>query len=395
MRRTAYGDLLTKYRSERSFFGYTPHVLKSGIQKYGRRAEIEKGLWCLVEMDLFSLLEWDGDALDAYLKEHPGESRINVQQSAQRTRTNMINRLVVMMSEEVNISVWWMPAKMKALYQNWIENRGNPDSRKYLVDMYRYLNSQRMIRLISDLKSVYILPPYYVENKQMNDFRKIHRGIRAVYPAVYSDQGKIGDVEWDLTGYPANIRPCINGIVYNLEKGSDHAFYWISRLCELEKADGTSKYRYLREVWPMMSRFIDRHPEYELVRETISSLEFFFKKMGHQEKPIYLYHAMLLLIRRNEIEWGSKDPGIDTPIADVEELYREHLAGGKMPMDEYILDLHTHGGKRGNHCLENFALEGAYIENENKDFLRKDYREIYAMLKQELDRYRCNGGRLR
>ena len=69
------GDLYAKYKSERSFFGYTPHVLKSGIQKYGRRAkvdtrsaELEKGLWCLIEMDLFSLLEWDGAALNGYLR---------------------------------------------------------------------------------------------------------------------------------------------------------------------------------------------------------------------------------------------------------------------------------------------------------------------------------------
>ena len=46
--------------------------LKSGIQKYARRAEVDKGLWCLVEMDLFSLLEWDGAALNAYLKQLSG-----------------------------------------------------------------------------------------------------------------------------------------------------------------------------------------------------------------------------------------------------------------------------------------------------------------------------------
>ena len=109
---THFGELCVKFREEKSFFGYTPHVLKSGIQKYGRRNKLMNGLWCLVEMDLFSLLEWDGPTLDAYLKEHPGESRINVQRSAQRLRTNMANRLIVMMSEEVNISAWWMPIKM-------------------------------------------------------------------------------------------------------------------------------------------------------------------------------------------------------------------------------------------------------------------------------------------
>ena len=84
-------------------------------------------------------------------------------ESGQRIRTNMINRLVVMMSEEVNISAWWMPLKIYELYQKWVENRDNTSSRKYLIDMYYYLTSQKMIRLISDLKSVYLLPPDYVK----------------------------------------------------------------------------------------------------------------------------------------------------------------------------------------------------------------------------------------
>jgi len=391
---SALGELCAKYRTEKSFHGYDPSVLKSGIQKYGRRADVDKGLWCLVELDLFSLVECDGDVLDEYLKMHPGESRTKVQRSAQGIRSNMINRLVVMMSEEVNISAWWMPMIMKGLYQKWVANRGNANSSKYLVDIYRYLVSQRMIRLISDLKSVYVLPPYYVKSEQMNDLMKIHRGIRALHPSVYSNQTFVGDVDWDLTDYPVNVRPCINGIVYNIENGHDHAFHWVSRLCDLERADGVSKYRYTKLVWSVLYRFIDRHHEFKFVKDIISALEFFFNTMGHQEKPIYLYHALLLLIRRNEIDWNLKDPKIDTPVADVAKLYDDHLAGGKMPMDDYILDLHTHGGKREDDCLENFALEGAYIKNENADFLRQDYREIYIKLKQELDRYRCNGGRL-
>jgi len=136
-----YGDLYAKYRCEKSYFGYDPSVLKSGIQKYARRAEVNKGLWCLVEMDLFSLLERDGEALNAYLHQYPKETRENTQASAKRIRSNMVNRLIVMMSEEVSISAWWMPLKMWALYEKWIENRGNAFSRKYLVDMYLYLTS--------------------------------------------------------------------------------------------------------------------------------------------------------------------------------------------------------------------------------------------------------------
>ena len=137
-----FGDLYGKYRSEQSYFGYNPSVLKSGIQKYARRAEVNKGLWCLVEMDLFSLLERDGEALNSYLCRYPKETRENTIASAKRIRTNMVNRLVVMMSEEVSISAWWMPSKIFELYGKWMENRGNASSRKYLVDMYLYLTSQ-------------------------------------------------------------------------------------------------------------------------------------------------------------------------------------------------------------------------------------------------------------
>jgi hypothetical protein len=114
--------------------------------------------------------------------------------------------------------------------------------------------------------------------------------------------------------------------------------------------------------------------------------------MTHREKPIYLYHAALLLVRRNEIAWASQIPVIDTPMIEVNKLYTDHLYGGKMGIDDYVLDLHTRAGKRGDHDLENFALEGAFVKNENRNFLNKDYREIYILLKRELDRY-LRGGR--
>ena len=231
------GNLYHRYRSEKSFFGYNPSVLKSGIQKYARRAEIQKGLWCLVEMDLFSLLEWDGAALDAYLQNHPKETRANTQASAKRIRTNMVNRLVVMMSEEVGISAWWMPLIIHELYQRWVETRGGPESRKYLVDMYLFLTSQKMVRLISDIHSVYLLPPDYVKPKQMVDLIRIHQGIQRRYPAVYAGQTEIGEVSWsvDAEGYPNAVQKCVNGIIYNIERGSDHVFFWIKRLFDLER----------------------------------------------------------------------------------------------------------------------------------------------------------------
>jgi hypothetical protein len=172
-----------------------------------------------------------------------------------------------------------------------------------LVHIYRYLLSQRMIRLISDLHSVYLIPPDYVKPQQMADLVRIHDGTQLLYPAVFDDQACVGDVDWDLADYPDNLRPCIEGIVYNLEAGSDHVFFWINQLCDLERQDEVGKYHYVKAVWSLLHRFIERHPGYGFVRESIAALEWFFKKMTHQEKPIYLYHAILLLVRRDQIGW--------------------------------------------------------------------------------------------
>jgi hypothetical protein len=404
-----FGDLYARYRLEKSFFGYDPSVLKSGIQKYGRRAEVQKGLWCLVEMDLFSLLEWDGAALDAYLRKYPEETRKNTQTAAKRLRTNMVNRLVVMMTEEVNISAWWMPSKILYLYEKWIENRGNASSRKFLVDMYLYLTSQKMIRLISDLHSVFLLPPDYVKRYQMDDLLQIHYNIQKRYPKIYSGQAEVGKLKWevDMDRYPTEVRSCIKGIIYNLEKNSDHVFYWIKKLCDLEREEWVFKenksksknkfeykYKYLKIVWEILYRLIDYNSEYEFVRETICALQKFYTRMGHREKPIYLYHAVLLIVRRNEIDWNSTAPPVDTPIADIVKLYADHLGGGKMKIDGYVLDLHTKKMKWSAHCLEKFALEGAYVKNENTNFLNQEYRDIYILLKKELDLYNSRGRKL-
>jgi hypothetical protein len=378
------GDLSHKFRSEKSFFGYNPSVLKSGFQKYARRSEIQKGLWCLIEMDLFSLLEWDGAALDAYLRKYPKAERIKVQTQAQKIRTNMVNRLVVMMSEEVGISAWWMPSVIIELYQGWAENRGGPESRKYLVDMYLYLTSQKMVRLISDIHSVYLVPPDYVKPKQLEDLILIHQGIQGRYPAIYRDQTEIGEVEWsvDVDAYPSTVQQCVKGIIYNIEKGSDHVFFWIKRLFDIEEECKSPRGRYVKIVWKILHRFIDRNARYEFARKAICALEMFYKMMNHREKPIYLYHAVLLMVRRNEIDWQLEVPAIDTPMVEVDKLYADHLRKGRVEMDGYVMDLHTQKMKWSPGCEERFAREGAYVKNEDVGFVNPDYRAIYLLLKQ-------------
>jgi hypothetical protein len=248
-----------------------------------------------------------------------------------------------------------------------------------------------MVRLISDIVSIYQLPLNYPKKSKKIHLLpiQIYKNIQEKYPNTYANQTKIGPVTWtvDKDSYPIQLQGCIDGIIYNLEIGSDHVFYWIKKLYDFAKQDGVPKFEYFKILWEVLHRFIDRDKEYAFVSEQIGALQEFYKRMTHQEKPIYLYHAVLLIVRRKEIDWTSKPEPININMDYIDKLYSDHLSGVKVKIDDYVMDMHTRRGKKGNKCMENFALVGAKVKNVNDKLLNKEYREIYFLIGKELDCY--------
>ena len=76
-------DLLEKMKfsifNGKSYYGYKPSILKSGICKYYRRENFDKFEWCIIEMLLFAVKE-------------QGRPLI----------TNLINRLKILLMEEIS-----------------------------------------------------------------------------------------------------------------------------------------------------------------------------------------------------------------------------------------------------------------------------------------------------
>ena len=73
----------TCYNS-RSYYGHKPDKLKSGVQKYLRRREEKKMLWCIGEIYLFKFAD----------------------PAAKTMITNLVNRLIIMLDEEIVFSEW-------------------------------------------------------------------------------------------------------------------------------------------------------------------------------------------------------------------------------------------------------------------------------------------------
>jgi hypothetical protein len=418
MRWAMIGSTYLKRPAEKSYNDVPVGVLKSGIQKYVRRGMLEKGLWCLVELDLFRLLEAEPDGITEYVKRHGEADRFVVARRAKAMRTNLLNRLIVMVSEEINVAVWWMPLVVDRLAEAWKADRGRPESAKFLVDVYKYLMAARKIRLISDLKSVYLLPPDYVKPAQRRDLRVLHEGLlrslglshllAAGCPAVPERllDGCTIDLNPFLGERTEERREIINGILHGLKHGSDRIFWWLGRLidgCRDKKGEPRFAGRNdpLNAVWSLLMGFAQRREElwggtaqvypgnFGQVREILLVLKKWYETMTHRERPVYLYHAILLIVRRDQIDWSMQRPEIDTPWEEVKSLYDANLSGKRVELDEFVYDKHT--GRKGRNSQARFAHEGALVVNEEHKFLNADYRSIYNGLKERLDVYERKG----
>jgi len=342
--------LCVKRRKERSYHGYSLSVLKSGIQKYIRRGNLEKALWCAIELDLFRELETESKELTKYLIKHKDTDRKTVKANAKRIRSNMINRLLVICSEDIGIAEWWLPAEIFKLYTLWQKHRLATESQKYLIEMVNLLVHSKKLRLISDLKSVYNLRPYYM--KDLKKLAPLHK--LAVEDLALPSDASISPQGW-----------------YALLQNNDiNLFIPVSML--MEQTDWKKN---CTKIWKELLKS-NVNPQ---IKPQVEALNQIYKKMTHAERPIYLYHALLLVLNQNRFNYSLAG---STALPINSNPYTDHQ---KIELDSYVHDIHT--GKKVGNDLARFALEGAFVENECTEFFWPEARDAYIKFKLILDRY--------
>lgn len=182
------GSMCIILHRERSFHNIDIRILKSALQKYARRAMFfPKGIWCLIELDLFSYLEIKPD-----LYSTKQLTQKQIQLNSVRIRSNMINRLVAMMSEDVGPSNSQLPNKIYNLYLQWIKNRRDISSRKILIEIYYYLANENIqrIRLLSDLRTVFNLPEYLTDEKNLHRQLLEKFQMNEIINIMYNDENR-------------------------------------------------------------------------------------------------------------------------------------------------------------------------------------------------------------
>jgi len=319
--------------SSLSYYGHKLDILKSGLQKYLRRREEEKMLWCLGEIYLFKVYA-------------------NSEQEKRATRgiiTNLINRIIVMLDEELLFIEW---DKYLIIY-NLIEKFEKEERNDFvsLIKICKILCNSRLLRRNSDINA------YFNFGMRKADGKK---------PEILEEREEGEDVDnWHFRNFKAYF-----------EKGDRNCFYWMYKIY-IARREG-DKRRFKRKeniymVWEFLLKIGFGNP---LLTKCLNyRLKEFFNK-SKKERGIFLTSAIDLCLEKNNITW-SADALKNEPDVNVEDVRNLFQNREKLVFDSYVIDMHTSLGRKMGKNAINFMEEGSFVKDEDQEFLEKEWRETY------------------
>lgn len=328
-----------------SYYGYKLDILKSAMQKYLRRREKDKMIWCVAEIFLFQMLAKTDE-----------EKR-----ATKGIITNMLNRLIIMMDEELLFADANKYLVLRGLIENF-EKSGRCEF-VYLYKICDILVNARILRLNSDIRAFW-------------DYRFRYDG--HVYK---NDDLKENDDDASFKSFVEEFNEKSPGCYYYMFKifnggRETKGVKWF----KTKKENVYKIWNYLfnrkvvKENWMLRKAL-----EYKLV-------EFHSKKRG--ERFMWLASAVQLV-------WHAKKLGLDVYMKEVEgsEIINRELAGvekdkteimkevfenrQKLVIDDYCIDQHCSQGRKMGKGKKDWKTIGSLVVDEDKEYFVKEWRDYY------------------
>jgi hypothetical protein len=327
--------------SSRSFNGYKLDILKSAVQKYLRRREFHKMVWCVGEIYLFQV----------YAKSDT-EKR-----ATKGIISNLINRLIIMLDEEMLFA----ECEKYLLVRKYMEDfeksdRGNFECLFKICDV---MCGARMIRRNSDIRG-YWSP----RNK-----------------ALKIDDGDSTD-EYYFEKFKEKF-----------EENDSECFIWMFKIFYRGAEGEVVRYRRKENIYMIWEYLFGREniKENEVLRCCLEyRLKEFYKK-NRTERFIFLTAAIDIAMYKGKNvkkDWFDCSKKVkfdinslvkeeDEKFADVNIIESVYEKWGKMEIDDYAIDMHTSAGRRMGKNKVDFIASGAVIVDEDKEYFVKEWRDCY------------------
>jgi hypothetical protein len=353
-------DTMISYRtclSSISDFGYKLDILKSGIQKYLRRRELDKMIWCAMEIFKFEL--WS---------ENEKEKKM-----CKGIITNMLNRIIVMMDEELLFCEIERYVVLREMIEKFDKDRKN--GLKYLLNICKCLSEGRICRHASDIRAYWDYRYRFDGEKKLEDMQK-----KVDLKGNYIDD--------DDDFYYIEF-------IENFEGNWDEMYYWIFKI--FNRGSKTKKYcfnkkkEYIYKIWKILFD-LPIVKENDIIKKVLDyKYNEFDKKRG--ERFMFLVNCIeLLRDNGNRVPDKEKSKKIYNSLINcydinlIESSYVRKIykyMEKSINIDDYVIDMHTSQGRKMGKNRKDFALEGCLVVNEEKEFLVKEWREYYVKEKKE------------
>lgn len=316
--------LCDKYRNEITWNGYELDVAKSSIQKYIRRGFLHKALYFAGELDLFKEAENRGEII----------------------RTNFLHRILVIYLEDVeNISILEKINELinSIFIERTIKNRDKCKEEEMICNIINLLTTSKKARVCSHIRAVF---NHKYNNKILLD----------KYPSI--------KLLWDdIDDNQKNKLDKYNLFKKYLKEKNILSVYYAFQIDISEDKIGRKK-----AVWFIFEQL-------KLLGSKINIFIYWYKNyIGKMKEGFMCWLFPLLyyldIIKEDKYEKNDKNDKDEKVFYNWERNRNME----KIEIDNYVIDRHT---KKGNNkSLVDFALTGAYVENEY-DFVNKLWKSFY------------------
>ena len=293
------------------------------MQKFLRRRMPSEMKWCVEEIYRFKSLARD-------------EKELKVSKAL---ISNLVNRIIVMMDEELLFNEWAVYLKCRFLIDKFWEE----DNVEYLYEICDLLCGAKLIRYSSDVSCYHMKMAIRAIEDEEDVYQKF-------------EQFKIEMEKGDI------VKAFRIAIHLFLNKNEEKLKKWVLRRAHP-----------IYLIWDYLLNLEKVNANENLKKAIVYRFNEFPKDRG--EKKLFLTSAISLCIYSERIDWSVNWMEISGVASEKIEGYLE--------IPSYAIDMHTKKGREMGKNRADFAKEGSIVVDEDKEYYNEEYRRFYNQCKFE------------
>ena len=310
----------------RSYYGFSPSVLKSGVCKYYRRELYDKFIWCVVEMLVFGLKE-GGNGLV----------------------TNITNRLKILLMEEIVP----LDASKVALA---IDIIGEMDSTEDTIEKIgKALRLGELVKSCRKGRVVSYQNNWWKYNGTTLDTRELDKIEKYKKKGDTSELLELGELLIEFT-----------------ESRDERMFEIFNRLYNMETSQGI-RYRRKDAIYLMVEIYEDKFGKNPVFMKILDFTKSQLYRKSLKERRAFGVWLMMMVWKYDEIDWTEGEFSYMGPTGEDYLASRE-----KITIDEDFVVNDYHVNKKFG--LAKFGKVGSMVVNEDLEILAPNgqlYRDFY------------------